>query len=386
MQLAIFGLTITSSWGNGHATLWRGLCRALAQRGHQVTFFERDVPYYAAQRDLWSLDGVEIVLYSDWPSIRARAASVAAAADVAMVTSYCPDAREAEQLVVDSARLAVFYDMDTPVTLHRLRRGDPVAYIGPRGLLDYDLVLSYAGGSALDDLVHSLGARRVAPLYGSVDPAIHHPVSSEPQYEADLSYLGTYAADRQERLERLFIEPARQTPERRFVLGGAQYPEAFPWSSNIFFVRHLPPAEHPAFFCSSPLTLNVTRAAFAAVGYCPSGRLFEAAACGTAILSDVWDGLGGFFEPDTEIVCAHDTGEALAALRLDRAELKRIGAAARERVLRDHTAAQRAAELEHLLEDALRPRQRRAVSAAADSRTHTSRPSTAAETSVAAEL
>jgi spore maturation protein CgeB len=350
VKLVIFGLTISSSWGNGHATLWRGLCRALVRRGHHVSFFERDVPYYAAHRDLWSLDGVTLDLYSDWQQIRRHAEMSVTDADVTIVTSYCPDAIAATRLVAEHARTGVFYDMDTPVTLESVRAGNRVAYVGERGLRDFDLVLSYTGGAALDELRDRLGAKRVAPLYGSVDPDLHRPMPPAPQYAADLSYLGTYAADRQQTLEQLFVESARLRPERRFVIGGALYPDGFPWTSNIYFVQHLPPSEHPAFFCSSPITLNVTRAAFAALGYCPSGRLFEAAACGAAILSDEWAGLDCFYTPGSEILLARSTEDSLASLALDRTELERIGARARERTLDEHTADRRAADLERILD------------------------------------
>ncbi|HEX7967964.1 MAG TPA: glycosyltransferase, partial [Stellaceae bacterium] len=274
MKLVIFGLTISSSWGNGHATLWRGLCRALLRRGHRIVFYERDVPYYAEHRDLAELPaGGRLHLYRDWHEAIGAARSDLADADVAMVTSYCPDGVAAAELALSSpARLNCFYDLDTPVTLARLAAGETVGYIGPRGLGDFDLVLSYTGGAALDQLQTRLGARRAAPLYGSVDPEAHRPERPLPQYLADLSYLGTYAEDRQAALETLFIEPARRLPERRFVIGGAKYPSVFPWTSNIHFVRHLPPAEHSAFFSSSRLTLNVTRRSMAAMGFCPSGR------------------------------------------------------------------------------------------------------------------
>ena len=188
-------------------------------------------------------------------------------ADVALVTSYCPHGIEAGELVLAAERaMRVFYDLDTPVTLSRLSRGETTTYIGPRGLADFDLVLSYTGGAALDRLEAELGGRRVVPLYGHVDPDVHRPVEPAARFTSDLSYLGTYAADRQAALETLFIEPARRRPERRFLIGGAQYPQDFPWADNIFFVRHLPPPEHPAFFASSRLTLNVTRQAMAEMG------------------------------------------------------------------------------------------------------------------------
>lgn len=350
MKLVIFGLTLSSSWGNGHATLWRGLCRALHRLGHRVVFFERDVPYYGFHRDLVELPGTSLRLYPSWAEVLPQARREVADADAAMVTSYCPDGVAATDLVLDGdGPLRVFYDLDTPVTLARLEAGEPVAYIGPRGLSGFDLVLSYTGGAALTELRERLGARRVAPLYGSVDPELHCPSEPLPQYQADLSYLGTYAADRQTALDRLLLAPARLLPDRRFVIAGAQYPEDFPWETNVWFVRHLPPAHHPAFFASSPLTLNVTRHDMARMGWCPSGRLFEAAACGTAVLSDRWEGLGDFFEPGREILLADTTEEALDALSLPREEVARTGKAARERALTDHTADRRAREMLDLL-------------------------------------
>jgi spore maturation protein CgeB len=361
MKLVIFGLTISSSWGNGHATLWRGLCRALHQRGHEIVFFERDVPYYAAHRDLFSLSGGELCLYSDWASAADLARRHLAEAEVGMVTSYCPDGLAATELVLSSpAQRRIFYDLDTPVTLARLRSGETLPYIGPRGLQDFDLVLSYTGGRALEQLQADLGAPRVAPLYGSVDPEVHRPVSPVPAYRADLSYLGTYAQDRQAALERLLIEPARRLPGQRFVIGGAQYPVDFPWAPNIFFVRHLPPGEHPAFYSSGRLTLNVTRQAMAEMGYCPSGRLFEAAACGAPIVSDWWEGLDRFFTPGQEILVADRTEDVIAALNRPAEELARIGRQGQARALEEHTAEHRAVALESILEESVGPESERA--------------------------
>jgi spore maturation protein CgeB len=267
-----------------------------------------------------------------------------------MVTSYCPDGTAASDLVLESrAALRVFYDLDTGVTLARLRKGEPVPYLPADGLSAFDLVLSYTGGRALDELRTRLGARRVAPLYGSVDPDAHRQVERSEALRSDLSYLGTYAADRQDRLEALFIEPARRRPDRKFMIGGSQYPDDFPWTNNIFYVRHMPPPDHPGFYCSSALTLNVTRGAMAEMGYCPSGRLFEAAACGAPILTDDWEGLDAFFEPGREILVARSTEDALDALDLPRGALARIAAAARERTLAQHTAAARAIDLETIL-------------------------------------
>lgn len=351
MKIVIFGLTISSSWGNGHATLWRGLCRALAKRGHRILFFEKDVPYYAENRDLVEVPGGDLFLYENWESIRARAEMELEDADLALVSSYCPDGILAGDLLLSAPRaIRAFYDLDTPVTFSRLDTGEPISYIGSRGLGDFDLVLSYTGGRALERLRTDLGAQHVAPLYGHVDPDVHRPVHTIRRYVSDLSYLGTYAADRQNALQHLFIDPAACRPDRRFLIGGAQYPADFPWQPNIHFVQHLPPAEHPAFFSSSRLTLNITRQAMAEMGWCPSGRLFEAAACGAPILSDWWEGLDSFFEPGKDILIAANTDDAVAALDLTDAELTRIAKAGRERTLAEHTSDHRAKELENLIE------------------------------------
>jgi spore maturation protein CgeB len=355
MRFVVFGLTISSSWGNGHATIWRGLVRALARCGAHVVFFERDLPYYAANRDMTEMAGGDLVLYPDWAEVAPRAVSETASADVAIVTSYCPDAVAATDLLSEAQTpLRVFYDLDTPVTLSRLGGGEDVGYIGPRGLRDFDLVLSFTGGNALAELRQRLGARRVAPLYGHVDPEVHRPTQPVAHYAADLSYLGTYAGERQAALQSLFIAPAALRPERRFLIGGAQYPQSFPWSPNIFFVRHLPPGEHAAFFSSSRITLNVTRAAMARMGWCPSGRLFEAAGCGTAVLSDCWEGLSAFYTEGSEVLVARSTEEATAVLDLSDAEINRIGKAARERTLAEHTSERRADQLLQIVTEARR--------------------------------
>jgi spore maturation protein CgeB len=361
MKLVVFGLTLSSSWGNGHATLWRGLLRALTRTGHRAVFFERDVEYYAQHRDLRELPGVDLILYREWADAHALAAEHAGDADVVIVTSYCPDARDACALLFEGAvrALKVFYDLDTPVTLARLSTGEPVSYLPEEGLSAFDLVLSYTGGTALAELQLRLGARRVAPLYGHADPDVHRPVPPHPLYECDLSYLGTYAADRQSALDTFFLHPARRRPRSRFLIGGSGYPQDFPWLDNIWFRRHVSPPEHPAFYCSSRLTLSVTRRDMAAMGFCPSGRLFEAAACGRPILTDSWNGLGHFYTPGQEILVVHDSHDVLNALALTPADLARIAYAAHERTLDEHSSAKRATELLALLESPTVPAARR---------------------------
>jgi spore maturation protein CgeB len=314
-------------------------------------FFEQDTPYYRSHRDLAELGGrARLCLYAAWEDVRSSARTEVDEADAAIVTSYCPDGRAACELVLASrAPRRVFYDLDTPVTLARLAAGEDVPYLPPGGLGGFDLVLSFTGGRALDLLRERLGARRVAPLYGSVDPVVHRPVLARPAWSARCSYLGTWSEDREAALEALFLEPARRRRDP-FIVGGSKYPAGLRWPENVSRIDHVAPPDHPAFYCSSPLTLNVTRAPMARLGYCPSGRLFEAAACGVPVLSDRWEGLETFFTPGEEIVTASSTEAALAALALPRAELAKIGRRARERAIAEHSGRRRAAQLVELLE------------------------------------
>jgi spore maturation protein CgeB len=247
----------------------------------------------------------------------------------------------------------VFYDLDTPVTMSRLDAGEPVEYLPADGLRGFDLVLSYTGGPALDALRNRLGARVARPLYGWVDPDLHRPAAPLPHLAADLSYLGTYADDRQAALTELLLEPAGARPDLRFLIGGSQYPVSFTWAANLYYVHHVPPADHPAFYSSSRFTLNVTRAAMAAMGWCPSGRLFEAAACGAPIVSDWWEGLDTFFTPGDDLIVARSRADVLEALGSSDARRQRIARAGRDRALAEHTAADRARQLEALLGESL---------------------------------
>jgi spore maturation protein CgeB len=348
MRLAIFGLTVSSSWGNGHATHWRGILRALAKRGHEVTFFERDVPYYASHRDLHLLPYTDLVLYREWNDVVVTATQVVRNADAAIVTSYCPDALAATDLLRQAPGVRCFYDMDTPVTLERLERGESVEYIPPDGLRAFDVVLSFTGGAALDALRAQLGARSVAPLYGTIDADEYVPGSRRPEFAAKLSHLGTYAHDRADQLTRLLLDVARRRPDLRFLIAGPLYPPQFNWLSNLFYMEHVSPSHHRDFYASSEFTLNITRSAMAKMGFCPQGRLFEAAACEAVVISDRWEGLDHFFDIGDEIKCASTTEEVLEALDMDTVERKRIGRAARARVLAHHTADHRAQELERM--------------------------------------
>lgn len=356
MKLAIFGLTLRSCWHNGHATLWRGLCKALVKLGHEFVFFEHDEPCYASTSD-WpvlpdSLSNSKLVLYSDWSTVAVVARRELADCDAAIVSSHCFDAQAATDAILDAQRpRALFYDLDTPVTLDTLRSGKPVSYLPWSGLGAFDLVLSYTGGAALEALRSDLGAHRVRTLYGHVDPDVHRPVPPVSKYRAALSCLGTDSADRQAMLDELFIGPARRRPSEKFLIAGAQHSPHRSWSGNIDFVSYLPPQEHAAFFCSSRLTLNITRAPMARLGWCPPARVFEAAACGAAVLTDEWCGLDDFYTPGEQILVARSGADTLSALDLSDAQLRQLGSAARERTLDEHTSLHRARQLIHYLEE-----------------------------------
>jgi spore maturation protein CgeB len=357
LKLTLFGLTISSSWGNGHATPYRALLRALHRRGHRVVFYEKDVDYYARRRDFSSCDYCELVLYSDWEQVRLRALADAASSDVVLCASYCPGGARINDEVLELTRpLRVFYDLDTPITLDGLARG-PLDYLRADQIPAFDLYLSFTGGGILDELERRWGARRARPLYGCVDPEVHARVPARPEYQCALSYMGTYAADRQQQLEALFLEPARRRPQAPFVLAGSMYPRDWSWPANVRRFEHLAPGEHPAFYSSSGLTLNLTREGMARFGYCPSGRFFEAAACGTPIVTDRWAGLGTFFSPGEEIFLADRTEAVLDALATPAGALTRMAARARRRTLDEHTGDHRARELLAYCEDARCTRQ-----------------------------
>ncbi len=349
MRIIFLGLTITSSWGNGHATTYRGLVRELCARGHDVLFLEHDKPWYADHRDLPNPPYGRTALYDGLDDLRQRFAGDVRDADAVIVGSYVPDGVAVGDWVVTTAGgVRAFYDIDTPVTLAKLVRGD-AEYLSRDLIPRYDLYLSFTGGPTLDRLEREFGSPRARPLYCSVDPALYYPEDVHPGW--DLGYLGTYSDDRQPTMDRLLLEPSRRWDAGRFVVAGPQYPDTIEWG-RVDRVAHLPPAEHRAFYSRQRFTLNVTRADMIAAGYSPSVRLFEAAACGTPIISDAWDGFDGFFRPGEEALIARSADDVLGYLRnIDDATRRSIGQRGRERVLAAHTAAHRAAELaSHLLE------------------------------------
>ena len=361
MKITIFGLTLSSSWGNGHATPYRAVLRALARHGHRITFFEKDTEYYALRRDFNSCAYCDLVIYSDWHDVRSRALREAAESDVVMTASFCPaGARINDDILALASPLRVFYDLDTPVTLDKLRGGD-LDYLRAAQIAEFDLVLSWSGGRSLVELETVWNAALARPLFGCVDPDVYVRAPREARFACALSYMGTYAADRQDKLDRLFLECARRRPELPFLLAGTLYPWHWQWPPNVKRFDHVSPAEHPALYSSSRLTLNLTRAEMAACGYCPSGRFFEAAACGTPIVSDWFEGLDTFFQPGEEILIAAETEDSLQAIGLADSDLARMSARARQRTLDEHTGEHRAHQMLDYFDEAFAARHKKLV-------------------------
>jgi spore maturation protein CgeB len=344
LHFVILGLSITSSWGNGHATNYRGLVKALSEDNHEVIFLERDVPWYADNRDLPHPPYGCTVLYQSLEELKGQFSSEVRNADLVLVGSYVPQGIEVGQWVTETAQgVTAFYDIDTPATLLKLELGN-CDYLSPELVSRYDLNLSFAGGPMLEKLAQNYGAPMPRAFYCCVDPSLHHP--EERPLEWDLGYMGTYSEDRQPTLDRLLLGPARAWPDGKFLVAGPMYPEALEWPVSINRISHLPPSEHRGFYNSQRFTLNITRADMVKAGWSPSVRLFEAAACGTPVITDYWEGLGSFFELGDEILVARSTRECLDCLqRIPEEERIAIGQRARARVLTQHTAAHRAAEM-----------------------------------------
>jgi spore maturation protein CgeB len=349
-RVVVLGLTITSSWGNGHATTFRGLVRELTRREHQVLFLERDVPWYASNRDLPRPPYCRTALYGSLAELRDRFTTAVREADLVIVGSYVPDGAEVGDWVCSTARgVTAFYDIDTPVTLAALKEGC-CAYLTPALIPRYDLYLSFTGGPTLRRLERSYGARAARPLYCSFDPAAYFPETRDPRW--DLGYMGTFSADRQPALERLLAGAARLSPQHQFVVAGPGYP-ADCWPANVERLEHVPASDHRSFYTAQRFTLNLTRADMIRAGYSPSVRLFEAAACGVPIISDYWKGLETIFTPGTEIVISESAADTHRALStIGERQRRAIARRARRRVLADHTAEHRAVQLETYLAEA----------------------------------
>ncbi|HEX3776465.1 MAG TPA: glycosyltransferase [Polyangiaceae bacterium] len=353
-SLVILGLSITSSWGNGHATTYRSLVRGLSELGYDVLFLERDMPWYAQNRDCPSFESCRVELYESVADLSRRFESEIKQADAVIVGSYVPDGAEVVRSVLDAARgVRLFYDIDTPITLARLAEGTPT-YIAHADIPELDGYLSFSGGPVLDLIERKYGAKIALPLYCSVDPVLYHPAPGSTRHA--LSYLGTYSIDRQPSLESFLFTAARALPEESFVVGGSGYPEGV-WPKNVSRLEHVNPRDHAAFYGGSRFTLNVTREDMRRLGHSPSVRLFEAAACGVPIISDEWPGIESFLEPNYEILIARDTEDVMRFLRdLPERERRALGIRARKHVLSEHTAERRARLLDYYLKNLLATR------------------------------
>jgi spore maturation protein CgeB len=341
-RLVVFGLSLSSSWGNGHAIPFRGLCRELAARGWEITFFERDVEWYRSNRDVTAPDYCDLVLYDDFPPAEAAVH----AADAVLVGSYVPDGQRLVDWLAGMRRPLFFYDIDTPITLTSLQHTREAAYLRADQIPLFEVYFSFTGGPALAELESRWLARHAETLYCGVDPLVYRPVAADPRFTCSLGYMGTYAADRQARLEGLLIKTARARPNQCFLLAGPQYPP-MDLPPNIRHDNHVYPRDHAAFYSSNFATLNLTRDAMRRYGWSPASRLFEAAACGACIISDIWPGLDSVLEPGREVLLADSQADVAAHLdALTPRRREAIGNAARERVLREHTFANRAEQVD----------------------------------------
>lgn len=352
MRIVVFGLTVTSTWGNGHGTTFRALLRALHERGHEITFFEKDVEWYASNRDLPEPDFCRVRLYSDWKEVLPEARRQLKGADVAMVGSYFPDGIAAiDEMADSSARVKTFYDIDTPITLAALRGYRATEYLDERQIPSFDVYFSFTGGPSLSEIEERFGAPRAVPFYCSFDPQKYRRLGVNQRFACDLSYMGTYAPDRQPKIDELLCQPASRLQGARFIVAGPQYPKSMRWPANVRRIHHLNSRWHPAFYSSSRFTLNVTRRDMVMAGYSPSVRLFEAAACGATIISDNWPGLADFFTPGEEILLPVDAADVVHYLtQLSEIEIRRIGDRAQSRVLQEHTSQARAEQFERVVE------------------------------------
>ncbi len=350
LNVVILGLSITSSWGNGHATTYRGLVRELTARRHDVLFLERNVEWYASNRDMPKPPYGRTRLYRSVSELKTRYKKEIANADLVIVGSYVPDGAVIGEWVCQIAQgVTAFYDIDTPITIAGLEKGD-LGYLSRALVRKYNLYLSFTGGPILDRIETEFGSPMARPLYCSVDPSLYFPERTRIRW--DLGYMGTYSDDRQPALDRLLVHPAREWKDGRFVVAGPQYPKSIKWPRNVKRSIHLSPAKHRSFYNAQRYTLNITRAQMVRAGYSPSVRLFEAAACGTPIITDSWRGLETILEPGKEVLVARSSADVLCYLKdLTESRRREIGDNARRVVLETHTARHRAIEIEQYYQE-----------------------------------
>jgi spore maturation protein CgeB len=328
------------------------LIRELNNNGHKVTFLERDAPWYASNRDLPYPPFCKTALYSSLDELKENFSGEIKNANLVIVGSYVPDGVAVGKFVIETAQgITAFYDIDTPVTLAKMDKGD-FEYLHPELISQYNIYLSFTGGPTLKKLEEEFGSPMARAFYCSFDPALYYPEEQEKKW--DLGYLGTYSNDRQPPLQKLMLDAAEKLSDKNFVVAGPQYPSSIAWNKNVEYIEHLPPSAHKKFYNSQRFTMNITRADMIKAGYSPSVRLFEAAACGTPIISDYWDGIETIFDIGTEILIAHSAEDTIKYLtEISEEERKEIGEKARKKVMKFHTAAHRAKELENYYNEAL---------------------------------
>lgn len=353
MNIAFFGSSLVSAYWNGAATYYRGIIRALHDRGHRITFYESDAYDRQAHRDIDDPEWARVVVYScaDESGVSA-ALEEASGADIVVKASGVGAFDQLLEAKVarmrGSGRTVIFWDVDAPATLDRVRQdpSDPFGELIPM----YDLVLTYGGGPPVVEAYEALGARQCVPVYNALDPSTHHPVEPAQGFEADLAFLGNRLPDREERVEEFFLGPAALLPAFSFMLGGSGWCDK-PLPSNVKYVGHVYTADHNAFNCTPRAVLNIARDSMARYGFSPATRVFEAAGAASCIITDEWEGVEQFLQPDREILVARDRLEVsdhLQSLTPERA--RAIGKAAHARVCSEHTYYHRAAQFENILE------------------------------------
>jgi spore maturation protein CgeB len=363
MRIGFYGSSLLSSYWNGAATYYRGILRDLAGRGHRIRFYEPDIYDRQKHRDIEPPDWAEVRVYPGMPIAVAAVIQEAASFDVVVKASGV-GAFDDELMVglTGAARpeaIRIFWDVDAPATLAELRRAPdhPVR----RALPDLDLVLTYGGGPPVVQAYEALGARRCIPIYNALDPATHFPVAPDPRFACDLAFLGNRLPDREARVEALFLATAARLSERSFLLGGAGWDDK-PMPGNVRRLGHVSTREHNAFNATPRAVLNISRDSMALNGFSPATRVFEAAGAAACLITDAWEGIERFLEPDTEVLVARDAQDVAAHLAgLSAVRAKQIGAAARRRVLAEHTYARRGAEVDAILRRHLEKKRMRAV-------------------------
>ncbi len=352
LNIAFFGSSLVSAYWNGAATYYRGIIRALYERGHNITFYEPDAYERQKHRDIPDPEWARVVVYpADSEDGVFQALEDARSARLIVKASgigLFDELLEREVLQMkNSDRIVIFWDVDAPATLDRVQQNpaDPFRHLIPR----YDLVLTYGGGDPVVEAYKTLGARECVPIYNALDPTTHYPVDPDPKFESDLSFLGNRLPDREARVEEFFLRTASLLPGKRFLLGGNGWGDK-PIPENVKYSGHVYTRDHNAFNCTPRAVLNISRESMARYGFSPATRVFEAAGAGACILTDYWKGIEMFFEPGTEILTVQDgleVADYVESLTQDRA--RSVGKSAYKRVLAEHTYSHRASQFENLL-------------------------------------